>query len=449
MLVHDLVELEKRAVPTVGLITKPFAMDADHTARACGMPDLRHAVMEADALTNLDSESVIKQADTVTSQVMRGLFDPIEPTKTTDTTDIEKEYPPEDFSGADGLGVWEDFNHYFLDQGWGDGFPLVPPTEEKVEAMFKATNRNPDDVIAILEPGYGIATVKIIAINAVMAGCHPEHLPILLAAVKAITKPEYRLRTVAMSTGPHAPMMVVNGPIAKNLSINSGRGALGPGKQSWSNTVLGRALRLILMNVGQAYVGTMDLDTIGSPNKYSMCIAENEDDSPWEPYHKDMGYSKEQSTVTVFGVESQLEIFDFKNHTPEGILNSFAGTANGVGALATREWLMPRRGADNAVLICPDHANAIAEAGWQMEDIQAYLHKKTLIPAWLYKNTIQTERIKNGCRWILDAPDDMLLPATGAPDWFRVIVVGGAAGKSSFTTGVGKSITQSIDDYMA
>jgi hypothetical protein len=448
MLVHDLVEIEKRGVPTVGLIAKPFELDARLTAKASGMPFLRHAVMEVDALTNLDQEDICNQADAVAPMVLSGLREVRAEERLPEKEEGKQEYTLETFQGTDRLKAWEEFNQYFLEKGWGDGFPLVAPTEEKVATMLAATSKDPGEVITILEPGYGVATVKIIAINAVMAGCQPKHLPVVLAAVKAMSDPQFRLRTVAMSTGPHAPMLVINGPIAKELNVNSGRGALGPGRQSWSNTVLGRAIRLVLMNVGHAYVGAMDLDTIGSPNKYSMCIAENEEASPWQPYHVELGYAKKDSTVTVFGVESQLEIYDFKNHTPEGILTTYAGTIDGIGALCTREWLIPRRRADNAVLICPDHAKAIAESGWEKEDVQAYLHKKTQIPVRLYKNTIQTERIKQGCRWILEAPDDLLVPAMGAPDWFRVIVVGGAAGKSSFTSGVGRAITEKIDGYV-
>jgi hypothetical protein len=441
-----MVEVEKRGVPTVSLIAQPFEDDAKLTAEVCGIPNLRHAVMKVDTLTNLEEDEIRQTADAVTPQVLNGLLhaETGEPPSIGEIA--QPEYAIETFQGSDELKAWEKINHHFLDKGWGDGFPLIAPTEEKVDEMLGGTRRDPDEVITILEPGYGIATVKIIAINAVMAGCQPGHLPVLIAAAKGMSDPKYRLRTVAMSTGPHAPMLVVNGPIAKELKINSGRGALGPGKQSWSNTVLGRAVRLTMMNVGHAYVGTFDLDTLGSPNKYSMCIAENEEASPWEPYHVTRGYKSDESTVTVFGVESQIEIYDFKNHTPEGILTTYAGTINGVGGLYTREWLIPRRRADNAVLISPDHAKAIAKAGWCQEDIQAYLHKKTLIRAEYYKNTVQSERIKKGCRWILDAPDDMMLPAIGAPDWFQVIVVGGPAGKSSFTSGVGKAITTKIDD---
>jgi hypothetical protein len=439
-----MIEVENRGAPAVVLVTRPFLEDAKLTAEAFGMPGLRLAIMDVDAITNLDKEDIHKASDALYRQVIDGLFR----AEAIESPVVEArpvQYALEKFSGTDKFEAWEEFNRVFLEKGWGDGFPLIPPTEEKVEEMLRGTKRIPDEVITALEPGMGMATVKIIAINAVMAGCQPGHMPVIIAALKAMSKPEYRLRTVAMSTGPHAPMLVVNGPIAKELRLNSGRGALGPGRDSWSNTVLGRAIRLLLMNVGHAYVGEMDLDTLGSPIKYSMCIAENEGDSPWEPYHVSQGYRREDSTVTVFGVESQFEIYDFKNYTPEGILTTYAHTVNSVGALSTRSWLNPRRRADNAVLICPDHAVAMAKAGWEKEDVQAYLYAKAQLPAKAYKNTEIPERIKRGWRWIVDAPDDMLLPIAGAPDWFHVIVVGGPAGKSSYTSGVGKAIIEKIE----
>jgi hypothetical protein len=280
-----------------------------------------------------------------------------------------------------------------------------------------------------------------------MAGCVPEHLPVLIAALKAMSKPEYRLRTVAMSTGPHAPFMVVNGPIVEELEINYGRGALGPGRQSWSNTALGRAIRLLLMNVGRSYVGTLDLDTIGSPNKYSMCLAENEKASPWPAYHVSRGFRKEESTVTMFGVESQLEIYDYKNYLPEGLLTTIAGTIKGIGALASRAWMYPRRKPHNALLLCPDHANVIANAGWDRQDVQGFLYQKARIPAREFKNCDDGKRIKPGWRWIMDAADETLIPIAADPESFHVVVVGGPSGKSAYTTGVGTSTSEGIDQY--
>src|SRR6266508_6604363 len=176
-------------------------------------------------------------------------------------------------------------NRDFLQRGWSDGFPLVAPTQAALEAMLRGTRRGAGDVIATLEPGFGLATVEKLAANAVMAGCRSAHLPLLIAAVRCLAEPKMYLRNKAMSTGPHAPLVLVNGPRGREAGLTSGMCALGPGAPSASNTVLGRALRLVMMNVGHTYVGVSDMDTIGSPLKYSLCCAENKAESPWEPYH--------------------------------------------------------------------------------------------------------------------------------------------------------------------
>src|SRR5262249_16371069 len=156
----------------------------------------------------------------------------------------------------------------FLERQWGDGFPLVPPTCQAVTRMLAGTRRSPKDIVAVLEPSFGIATVEKIAINAVMARGKPEHMPLLLAAVEAISDPYFRLRHVAVGTSPFTPMLVVNGPIAKRIGMNSSTCCLGPGAPSAVNTAIGRALRLVMMNVGGCYARITDMDTIGDSNKY-------------------------------------------------------------------------------------------------------------------------------------------------------------------------------------
>jgi hypothetical protein len=444
-----MVQVEKRGVPAVALVTHPFRGDAETTAEIFGMAGIRLAILESDTLTNLSPEQIFAAADAATSQVERGLLVEQASQAARAGAAPMPTYQTEKFEGTKSTQAWEVFNAQFLDRGWSDGFPLIPPTQDRVEEMLAATSLGPNDIVTILAPGMGVATTKMVAINAVMAGCRPGHLPVLIAALKAMSKPEYRLRTVAMSTGPHAPMMLVNGPIVEELQINYGRGALGPGKQSWSNTVLGRAVRLLLMNVGHSYVGTLDLDTIGSPLKYSMCIAENEQGSPWEPYHVSRGFTKEQSAVTMFGVESQLEIYDYKNHVAENLLTTIAGTITGIGALATRAWMYPRRKPDNTVLICPDHAKVVASAGWGRKEIQNFLYEKARVPARAFKNCDDGKRIREDWRWIMDAPDDTLVPILADPGSFHVIVVGGPSGKSAYTTGVGTSTIEGIDQYRA
>jgi hypothetical protein len=439
-----LLKAEKERVATVALVAEPFIEDAKLTAKSEGMAGLPLAHLR-EPLTNLSPDQVKAVVEPSIDQVIKGLTAQVL-VKDGSKKEGTREENFEIFRGIDNLSAWESMNRAFLEYGWSDGFPIVPATEPKVEEMLKTTKWNPEEVITILEPGMGQATVRKIAINAVMAGCLPEHLPILIAAVKGLTDPRFSYRLVAMSTGPHTPMMVINGPIRKKIGLNCEGGALGPGAKSHVNTVLGRALRLIMMNIGHTYLGVTDMDTIGSPTKYSMCIGENEEKNPWDTYHVERGYGPDDNTVTLFGVESQIEIWDFKNHTPEGILTTVAGSIASIGSFSARSWIYPERHSDNCMLLCPDHAKVIASHGWGKDDIKQYLYVNANLPARYFKNACELHRTKPGTKWIHDVDDEYLIPITGAYDWFHIVVVGGAAGKSSYTTGVGQAITVKIED---
>ncbi len=446
-LAHDMIEIEKGGVPTVMITARAFIDDAGLSMHAYGMPDLPTAVFDGVEFTSQPDDAIFGFVDPIVDDVIDGL--------TKQSTSYEPSHRPatvtegaetETFTARDSYSAWQDFNREFLDRGWGDGFPLLPPTREAVETMLTGTALDPQHVVTMMEPGFGIATVEKLAISAVMAGCEPDHLPVLIAAVTAMSDPKYWLRNVAVSTSPHAPMIVLNGPIVKKIGVNTERCALGPGKPSRVNTVIGRALRLIMMNVGHAYPGTLDMDTIGSPNKYSMCIGENEDASPWEPLHVERGFDRDESVVTMFSVESQMEIYDLKNHTPETILNGYAGTVNSLGSTHTRQWMYPRRHADNCILLSPTHAQAIASHGWLRNDVRRYLYEKARVPAEMLKIILDDHRIMPSMRWVLDADPGTMIPITGAPDWFHLVVIGGPVGKSSFTSGHGQCVSQVIGD---
>ena len=176
-----------------------------------------------------------------------------------------------------------ELNRFFHEQRWSDGLPVVAPTREYVDLMLRHTRRAPNEVVAKIAPAFGAATVERIAINAVLAGCYPEYLPVLLAAVEAMAAPELNLQTIQSTTNPAGLWLIVNGPVADRLGINSGPSCLGPG--SWANATMGRALRLIQQNIGGALPGVMDRATHGYPGKYTFCCAENEKLTPWEPLH--------------------------------------------------------------------------------------------------------------------------------------------------------------------
>jgi len=218
----------------VALVAEPFIEDAKLTASSEGMPNFPLAGLNARSLTNLSPDQIKRAVEPAFDDVIKSLT-----TKLSELGKVSQEEGStieelEVFRGTDRLSAWESMNSAFLEYGWSDGFPIVPPTEEKVDEMLRATKRGPEEVIAVLDPGMGLATVKKIAINAVMAGCLPEHLPVLIAAVRGFADPRFHYRIVAMSTGPHTPMMVINGPIRRKIGLNCEGGALGPGQSLMS-----------------------------------------------------------------------------------------------------------------------------------------------------------------------------------------------------------------------
>jgi len=189
---------------------------------------------------------------------------------------------------------------------WSDGLPIVPPTQQRVTSMLRHAGYEPGKVIARLAPGYGEATVERIAVNAVMAGCAPEFLPVVISAVEAVAAPEFNLQAIQATTNPVAVWVIVNGPAAARLHVNATHNCLGQGV--WANATIGRALRLCLQNLGGALPGEMDRATQGQPGKYTFCCAENEAANPWTPLHVERGYASTASTVTVVGAEGTMNM---------------------------------------------------------------------------------------------------------------------------------------------
>jgi hypothetical protein len=330
------------------------------------------------------------------------------------------------------------------------------------------TRRAPDDVVAVLEPCYGLATVEKIAVNCVMAGCKPEHLPVLIAAVEAISDPDYYLRHVAMSTSPYTPMLVVNGPIAQRIGMNSGMACLGPGAPSAVNTVIGRALRLIMMNIGGNYVGITDMDTIGDPNKYSMCLAEREEANPWQPLHFERGFALNDSTVTAFVVQTNICHADHWNNEPVPFLRRMGQSVAQVGVSSTMKWLgRPKKDVNNIdlrpqdveeeclIVLCPSNARMLADLGWSKSGVKEVIHQFAVLRAsagggnvgLLSQNYAPGEsmRIRPEWSWLHDYPD-MLVPAYRSPECYQIVVAGGDSIKNMVVLGGHKSITRKIEE---
>jgi hypothetical protein len=275
---------------------------------------------------------------------------------------------------------------------------------------------------------------------------------VLLAATEAIADRAFCLRATAMSTGPHAPLLVVNGPIAQELGMNSGRGALGPSRASAVNVVLGRALRLVMVNCGYTYLGLFDLDTIGAPRKFSFCIAENEAASPFPPFHVDRGFAPDESTVTVFSIESETECQDLANSEVEPLLRTYAGTAATSGAASVQHtYLELNHGhtkLQNLMLMPPEHAKVVADAGWSKQDAIEFVYRESFREAKWVLNAVKPQAMRPDKRWAAELEPDARIPAIDGAESLHLVVVGGAGGKGQYLNGISAPITRPIAPYL-
>ena len=325
----------------------------------------------------------------------------------------------------------------YAEHGWGDGLPMVPPTEARVEAMLGPGDRDPDEVIAVLPPRSGVATRRMIAVNAVLAGCEPAHLPVLIAAVRAIARPEINLRGVNATTHPVAPLLIVHGRIARDAGYNGGIGAFGPGNRA--NAATGRALRLVLLHIGGATPGPGDVSTQGGPAKYSYCVAENLEESPWGSYAVDAGVDA-PSAVTVHCGEAPHNAHDMEAADPAAILDKIASAMASTGQNNA-----PISQGEYFVALCPEHAAACAGAGWTRRHVSSYLHQRARLPARELRRAFE---LRAWAPWQQALDDDELVPMTEHPDNIKVLVVGGPGKHSSVipSWGMTKSVTIEVED---
>ena len=271
------------------------------------------------------------------------------------------------------LAALEDEMEALFDRGWTDGLPVVPPTERRVLAMLEGTSRAPDEIVATVAPDLVPCTVEKVAINAVLAGCRPEYLPVVLAAVEATCTDRFNIHGVLATTMGVGPTLVVNGPIRRALGMNSGINVLGQGNRA--NATIGRALQLVIRNVGGGRPGEVDRATYGNPGKLGLCFAEDEEGSPWSPLAADFGFEAGQNTVTVFAGESPHTVVDQISRDPESLARSLAR--------CLRAALHPKLAIvfGGMMLIGPEHARVFREAGWDKAQLKEKLQELLLIPA--------------------------------------------------------------------
>ena len=311
--------------------------------------------------------------------------------------------------------------------GWTDGLPVVPPTRERVRRFTDYLQpRSPDELIAEVPPLGGMATLEKVAVNAVMAGCLPEHMPVVIAALEALVDDRFNLRGVQCSTGIHTPLVIVNGPIAKDLNINSGYNCFG---QGWrANATIGRAVKLVLVNLGGAIPGETNKSTFGHPGSYTYCIAEAEEANPWEPLHVEMGFSPDDSTVTVFPAEAPHNIMYHASNSRD-FLTVLADSMCTLGNV--QMYVM----GSTFVVLGPEHARFLAQDGWSKRDIKAFLFEHARKPVGLLRRggppQGDSQRAHLWPKFVDPSDDDQRVPVVRRPEDIFIMVAGGAGGPHS------------------
>lgn len=422
--------LERAGVPTVAAVSSPgFVASAKKTAAQFRMPELPLVDYPWPGhIGGLPESKVRELADEIMEGVIEGLTRP------------PAGAAPASEKGPGTIGVraetyeeaLEKINHLFLERHWSDGLPVIPPTEKRVEWMLAGTDLPADHEVAILEPRKGIATVKAIAIHAVMAGCRPEYMPVLVATVQAMADPAFGLKGPLTTTNAVSPLVVINGPIRRQLNINSEIGCLGHGWRA--NYAIARAVKLITINLAGTWPGENQMAGLGKWNFY--CVAEFEEESPWEPLHAEMGHDPATSAVSVFPVTdlhiltvTENEVKDPRASTgeyategPEALLRALADNMAEAGPLGSQAncW------GDVLWLLATGHARVLARAGYSKADIKRFLHENSKVPFYKWKRGSYGFREEDAVKAGIDILDPHFpCPVLGKPADIHILVAGG------------------------
>jgi hypothetical protein len=460
-----MVALEKAGVPAVGIVARSFVRAWQSCVDGWGQPSTAFVTIPH-ATTGQQADFIRKMVDEQIDAIIQGLTTLPATAGTlgganggsqiTETFTIEIDATP--------LGL-DAVNRFMAERDWSDGIPVVPPSLAAVEQMLAGTRRAPQDVLMVMEPGFGLATVEKIAINAVMAGCRPEHFPVLLAAIDCLAQPEMNHRDMQVSGHTEAPLILVNGPIAKKAGLNYGTSAMGPGVVNSANTAIGRALRLCLINIGYCKAGAGDPNFIGLPTKFGMCIAEHEEMSPWPPYHVDRGFKRDDNAVTVVVVTGPTDIIDSASRTHEDTLDNIASMMfyrNAGAGGWIRGWQSAQVGHSNKrvsyqgpyhpIILSPSRAVILAEAGMSKQDAQAWLHRHCRISLQAALGRRGMPKDASG-RWLshpelqhLADDPSATIPALESPEQYLLFVSGGSTHYAHFFYGTYGMATMPVEE---
>ncbi len=325
---------------------------------------------------------------------------------------------------------------YFEAQGWTDGLPVVPPTPQLVAAMVEASGMQGDEAVGVISPSQEIATVEKVAINAVMAGCRPAFMPVVIAALRAMLRPEWNLAGVQATTHPASPLIFVNGPIRHSIGINCGSNVFGQGFRA--NATIGRAVRLVMMNIGLGLPSKTDMATLGTPCKFTFCAGENEEESPWEPNHVERGLQIGDSAVTVHAAEGPHNMQDHGSRDPEGLLMTIADTINITGNNNAG------LGGELMVALGPEHAQILASTGMTKDDIRFELHRRMRLRLSRFPTRLHDWYRKRRPSVDVGAEVDEI-PYFDTPEQILIMVAGGAGLHSAVIPSFGGMSSSTIE----
>jgi hypothetical protein len=410
----------------VALASSAFYPKAQHDGRALGLPDARIAEF-THPLGGLSDQQILARVPKLYERLRVELAKVPKGATAQQPTGAARILAPADPAE---LQAW------LFERRSSDGFPVIAPIPETVARMVEGSGRLGTELVGVVPPRGGVASIEQIAVNAVMAGCRPQHMPILVTTVEAMLEPRFNLASLQATTHPVAPLLIVHGPIAKQLKMNAGAGTFGP--SSMANAVIGRAIRLILWNIGGALPGVVDRSTQGAPSKYSFCIAEHLEASPWGSFITDRGFADGANAVTVFGGEPPHNINDHEHGDAEGILRVAADVLRTLGS---NTWFIAWHGRKELMLVLgPEHAASIAGSGWSRRQVREYLFHAI--------SRRKDELALGGMYGMRDWPPelnamaaDALIPEVPSADDILILVAGGEGKHSAALPSFGATVS--------
>lgn len=410
MTIADSVVLELDGIPTATVISTAFRRAAGAQAAGHGMPALP-IVEIPHPMHTAAAAQVTDRADSVIAAIEAALTG-------------RQNVPPVENSGAASLVVSVEDPESFFAAGWTDGLPVVPPTRAKVDAMVATVARDAGEAIGPIPPRMRTATIEQLAANAVLAGCLPEYFPVVLTALEALLEKDVQLYGIQTATNMTTPLLILNGPIVQQLDVNACSNAFG---QGWrANATIGRAVQLILRNLGGDIAGETDMSTQGWAGKFTFCVAENEAANPWTPFHVDAGYRADESTVTVMGGSAPQNIFTYGCDSGADVLEHIIGSLT---ALGNNNIIFP---SGPLLALSPEHAHTLARDGYSKTDLQREIFLRARIPLDRFAARTVRGLHHRRSRWFETVGDPAHIGVADRAEDVYIIVVGGAGIHSQF-----------------